>query len=250
MPGSFQNSVDNLTKVYTDVSGFSIKLFEKLSFKILNKSITTILAPKGSGKSSLLKILSGLENPTSGKVKLNGTVHFISSSGTSFPWMTVEENLLFGLSNIDKNEIKEIISFVGLQGYESHIPHNKSRGFRFRIELGRSLIRKPNFIVIDEPFKKVDSKTKISLIKLIRKAAERGIGIVLSSSNITEAVFAADAIILLSSSPANLIDEIDNVFSIERDERIFEDTEFVKRKKLLESKFDYTIPGSEFLLTI
>ncbi|MCO6472630.1 MAG: ATP-binding cassette domain-containing protein [Melioribacteraceae bacterium] len=242
--------VNNLTKVYTDISGFRIKLFEKLSFNILESGVTVLLAPKGSGKSTLLKIISGLEKPTEGSVKLDGTIHFIPSKGNSFPWMNVKENLLFGLNEKDNNKINEIISFVGLDGYESHIPHNKSRGFRFRIELGRSLIRKPKFIVIDEPFDNVDSKTKIDLIKLIRKITEKGISIILTSSNITEALFACDKLILLSAPPSSILDQIDNNLSSERDDNIFESVEFVEKKKYIESKFDYVLSGSEFLLTI
>ncbi len=250
MAGGSKYYVNNLSKVYTDISGFRIKLFEKLSFKIGDSGVTVFLAPKGSGKSSLLKIISGLEEPTEGNVKLDDTIHFIPSNGSSFPWMNVKKNLEFGLRDKNEKKLKEIISFIGLDGYESHIPHNKSRGFRFRIELGRSLIRSPKFIVIDEPFNNVDSKTKINLIKLIRKTTERGIGIILSSSNITEALFASDKLILLSSPPSSVLDQMDSIFSNERDNTIFESDEFMSRKKYIESKFDHTLPGSEFLLTI
>lgn len=242
--------VNNLSKVYTDISGFRIKLFEKLSFNFMLGGLTVILAPKGSGKSTLLKIISGLEKPTEGNVKLDNAIHFIPSNGSSFPWMKVKENLEFGLQDKNEKKLKEIISFIGLDGYESHIPHNKSRGFRFRIELGRSLMRDPKFIVIDEPFNNVDSKTKISLIKLIRKTTEKGIGIILSSSNITEALFASDKLILLSAPPSSVLDQIDINISGERDDTIFESKEFIEKKKYIESKFDQTLPGSEFLLTI
>ena len=147
--------VNSLSKDYTDSSGFTVHLLEGISFEIEKGSITSLLAPTGAGKSSLLRILSGLDTQTTGTVKVNSEnkkIVYIPSAPSSFPWYSVKENL--SLVSNDENKINSVIKDVGLEGYENHFPDNNSLGFRFRISLARALAAGADIIILDEPFNK------------------------------------------------------------------------------------------------
>lgn len=102
----YELEIKNLSKEFVDETGFKNKLFQNISFKIDKSSITTLLAPTGSGKTSFLKIISGLEKPTNGEtVNENSNIIFIPSAPSSFPWMTVEENIQFVLN--EKSNVKK-----------------------------------------------------------------------------------------------------------------------------------------------
>ena len=144
-------------------------VLENIDFSIIQNpeagQIISILAPYGSGKSTLLRIIGGIENPSAGEVLLNNVnyktsaqkIIYLSEEPSSFPWLNVRHNLMFASeinsnNGIEKN-INNIISLVGLNGYENHFPDNASIGFRFRISLARALIINPKFILIDDSLK-------------------------------------------------------------------------------------------------
>jgi ABC-type nitrate/sulfonate/bicarbonate transport system ATPase subunit len=198
----------NLSKIYSDPFGNKIKLLEDVSFIIEDRKIVSIIAPIGSGKSSLLKIISGLEKETGGEVKKNksGKIIYLPSVPSTFPWLTVKENIVFGLDEPNNEQISRLISFVGLEGYAGHYPANKSLGFRFRISLARSLAHLPETICIDEPFTSMDQSVKMEIYQLIRKISnEFNTSVLLATTNITEAIFLSDKIFLLGGEPAKII---------------------------------------------
>lgn len=222
----YELEIKNLSKEFVDETGFKNKLFQNISFKIDKSSITTLLAPTGSGKTSFLKIISGLEKPTNGEtVNENSNIIFIPSAPSSFPWMTVEENIQFVLK--EKSNVKKIIKLVGLESYENHIPHNKSLGFRFRISLARSLVLNPSLIVLDEPFTQMDVQTKSEIYELIRKInnSEKQT-ILLGTTNITEAIYLSDKIVLMKKNPGEILEEINVEFGKERTLEILDKEEF------------------------
>ena len=218
--------IKKLSKEFIDETGFKNKLFQNISFKIAKGSITTLLAPTGSGKTSFLKIVSGLDKPTTGEtVNENSNIVFIPSAPSSFPWMTVEENIQFVLK--EKSDVKKIIKLVGLEGYENHIPNNKSLGFRFRISLARALALNPSLIVLDEPFIQMDVQTKSEIYELVRNInnSEKQT-ILLGTTNITEAIYLSDKIILMKKSPGEILQEINVEFGKERTLEILDKEEF------------------------
>ena len=222
----YELEIKNLSKEFVVETGFKNKLFQNISFKIDKSSITTLLAPTGSGKTSFLKIISGLDKPTAGEmVNENSNIVFIPSSPSSFPWMTVEENIQFVLKEI--SDVKKIIKLVGLEGYENHIPNNKSLGFRFRISLARALALKPSLIVLDEPFTQMDVQTRSEIYELIRKinTSEKQT-ILLGTTNITEAIYLSDKIVLMKKNPGEIIEEINVEFGKERTLEILDKEEF------------------------
>ncbi len=201
--------LDNISKDYIDSVGFNIHLLENISVSVGQNEFVTILAPKGSGKTSLLKIACKLENPTSGKVETGKIkIAFIPSKPSSFPWFNVEENISYN-SKLKRKEIFEIINLVGLNGYEDHFPHNQSEGFRFRISLGRAIANEPEIIVIDEPFNKLNDKTREEIYLLTREIfIHKKLTILFGTTNISEAIFLSDKIYLMKKNPAEIIKKI------------------------------------------
>ncbi|MBX2977052.1 MAG: ABC transporter ATP-binding protein [Ignavibacteriaceae bacterium] len=206
----------NITKLFNSKSGVNRRVVENLSLTLDESEKGKIVffhAPFGSGKSTLLKIISGVESSSAGEVIVEGKnirnndlgLYFIPQKATSFPWLSVQENIetILKLKNqpIVPKKIKEIISLCELEGYEEHFPNEKSLGFRFRISLASCLILSPKILLLDEPFKEIDKVTKDELILLLQKVKELGITIIYASSNIKEILTVADIVYLFELKP-------------------------------------------------
>ncbi len=207
-------NIENLTKDYIDRTGHIVHLLEDIDLSINEEEFTTILAPTGTGKSSLLKIIADLETPSSGKIVNNFKKKiFIPSEPSSFPWLNVKENILFDISDSNDTELQEVINLVGLEGYKDHYPHNKSLGFRFRISLARAIMNKADLIVIDEPFVKMRDEVRTEIYFLCRKIqSKKKISVVLGTSNISEAILLSDKIFLMDKNPGRILDSFEIQF--------------------------------------
>jgi len=229
--------VKKLSKDYNDATGFNVHLLEDISLEVTENSITSILAPTGAGKSSLLKILSGIETSTSGQVKINSAkqrVVYIPSKPSSFPWFSVKQNI--ELVNQDEEKIKSIIEFVGLEGYEDHFPDNNSVGFRFRISLARALAAEPGIIILDEPFgKEIKPVTLQRLYELLLYLKSKlGITFLLGTSNLSEAILLSDEIYLMQKEPGKIIDSIQITFDSERNVELMRTEKFIDYRNKIE----------------
>ena len=232
--------VKNISKEYIDDSGFKNIILKNVSLSISSEKITSVIASNGSGKSTLLKIISGLENATHGEVikNENQKIVYIPSQPSSFPWLNVEENISIGLLKKDTTEIKSIIKFVGLEGYESFHPNNKSYGFRFRIALARSLAHHPAAILLDEPFNQMDLKTKKEILLLIRETQNTlKSTFLLATTNITEALFLSDNIYLMKKNPGEIISDLFVDLPKERNELIYDSEKFIQLRSQIEKSF-------------
>lgn len=208
-------NIENLSKDYADRTGHIVHLLEDIYLNINEEEFTTILAPTGAGKSSMLKIIADLETPSSGEINDNSKRKiFIPSESSSFPWLNVKENILFSISDNNDAELQEVINLVGLEGYKDHYPHNKSLGFRFRISLARAIMNKADLIIIDEPFTKMRDEVRKSIYYLIRKIQQTmKISVVLGTSNISEAILLSDKIFLMDKNPGRIMDSFEIQFA-------------------------------------
>ena len=203
-------NLSNISKSYFITDGITKKVINDLSLQLNFKDnkFISLVAPFGSGKTTLLKIISRLINYDSGKIIVNEEelsnsnkrIVYIPSQSVSIPWLNVEDNIRFELSNnISDDKLNFIISLIGLEGYDKHIPHKSGFGFRFRISLGRALVSNPDLILIDEPFNKIDSLTKEEILSLMRNVIENTeVKFLLATSNIIDAAFISDEIIFIS----------------------------------------------------
>ncbi len=215
--------VKNLKMEFDLEASGKFQLFKDISFKIdENESFLSILAPFRTGKSTLLKIIAGLEKPSGGEVYLNGEIYgnpdgriiYIPEKSSSLPWLNVAENISscihhtsFGLSQ-NNAKVEEIIGSIGLNGYENHYPDNESTGFRFRISIGRALALNPALILIDDTIKGCDNLTKKELFDMLKDIAVRtGIKFIFSTADVSAAARLSDRIVIMKGHPAEIVKE-------------------------------------------
>ncbi len=245
--------VNNLSKDYTDSSGYTVHLLEDVSLELEEHSITSILAPTGSGKSSLLRILSGLDTATTGTIEVNTPnrkIVYIPSKPSSFPWYSVKENIL--LATTDEKKANSIIEAVGLEGYENHFPDNDSIGFRFRISLARALAANADILILDEPFSKemkpVTLERIYELVLSIRK--KYGVTFLIGTSNLTESILLSDKIYLMRKSPGKVIESIDITFDDERNLKLMNTQKFFNYRNKVEEYLKQNISQSLSSITV
>jgi NitT/TauT family transport system ATP-binding protein len=230
--------VKNISFSYQSTGRVSRKILEDVSFSIEEKSITTLLAPNDSGKSTLLKIISGLLKANSGSIEPDDKIIFIPEEPSSFPWLNVADNIKFAAPNLSKHEVEELAAQVGLEGYTDHLPHNNSYGFRFRISLARALAVNPSLIVIDDSFKIMDGETREDCYQLIKEINKNKVTtFLIGTTNISEAIFLSNKILLMSKNPAAIVETISDGLPLDNDLKVFESQLFselrIKIEKIL-----------------
>lgn len=176
-----------------------------------------IVGPSGCGKSTLMKLLAGFERPDSGAVSIDGVpvtkpspnAIVISQHGSVFPWLTVRENLMFGLSGRDDAAkmatADHYAEVVGLKGFEKAYPHELSGGMLKRVEIARALAVKPDILLMDEPFSALDALTALKMRnELLRVLREERHTVILITHDVEEAIYLADRVVVLSQRPTTI----------------------------------------------
>jgi|SRR5882672_480554 len=188
-----------------------------------------IVGPSGCGKTTLLNIVAGFVRPDQGQVTVDGVPRngpgpdgiVISQRGSVFPWLTVRQNLMFGLNGRrpDKKALADhYAAVVGLTGFEKGYPHELSGGMLKRVELARALVVKPQILLMDEPLAALDALTGRQMrIELLRILAEERHTCLLITHDVEEAIHMADRIIVLSPRPATIQAEFGVPFAHPRD---------------------------------
>lgn len=215
--------VKNISKYFTRLGVAKQVIHENINFAISEgNNITSILFPVAGGKSTLLKIISGLDNDFQGEIllnnhKINQKLPLIPQQPASLPWLDVSNNIrLIDLmpgkkDKLSRDKLQELIDLTGLTNYENHYPYNKSYGFRFRITLARSLAVSSPLILLDDPFKLMDMETKNEIFGLIKKIVTvKNIKFLFASSDITEVAILSDKILLFDGIPCLLFGQIMN----------------------------------------
>lgn len=176
-----------------------------------------IVGPSGCGKSTLMKLLAGFELPDSGHVAIDGVkvarpspnAIVISQQGSVFPWLTVRENLMFGLMDGDAAAraatADHYAEMVGLKGFEKAYPQELSGGMLKRVEIARALAVKPDIVLMDEPFSALDALTALKMRnELLRVLREENHTVLLITHDVEEAIYLADRVVVLSTRPATI----------------------------------------------
>ncbi len=185
-----------------------------ISLQVGAGEFVAIVGPSGCGKSTLMKILSGFERPDTGRVLVdgvplvspgpNGVV--ISQQGSVFPWLTVRQNLMFGLAALAPARRAEVAdhyaALVGLAGFEDSYPRQLSGGMLKRVEIARALAVKPDILYMDEPFSALDALMNLRMRnELLRILQEERHTVLLITHDVEEALYLADRVLVLSPRP-------------------------------------------------
>lgn len=209
-----------------------------VSFDVMADEICVLLGPSGCGKSTLLRIIAGLEYPTEGNITLSGEP--VSGPGrdrgmvfqdyTSFPWLTVRENVEYGLrlGGLNASERRKasdrFLRLVHLEGFAEAWPDQLSGGMRQRVAIARTLANSPRFLLMDEPFGALDAETRLHMQELlleIRKSHK--ISVVMVTHDVDEAIYVADRIVFLSARPGRVKEIINLDFKRDADIKLRED---------------------------
>jgi ABC-type nitrate/sulfonate/bicarbonate transport system ATPase subunit len=190
---------------------------DDVSLSIADGEFVAIVGPSGCGKSTLMKMIAGFEQPDAGEVRIDGKVVkqaspqgiVISQHGSVFPWLTVQENLMFGLNGNGHGDKAALADHyaerVGLKGFENSYPHELSGGMLKRAEIARALVVKPEILYMDEPFSALDALMNLKMRnELLRVLQEERHTVLLITHDVEEALYLADRILVLSPRPARI----------------------------------------------
>ncbi|WP_240607180.1 ABC transporter ATP-binding protein [Cryobacterium aureum] len=227
-------SVRGLQKIYK-VPGGEVEAVRDLTFDLAEGELVCLVGPSGSGKTTLLKCISGLMEQTSGTVELNGSkvtgppksmaVVFQEYGRSLFPWMTVRANVELPLKNqkVPKNEraalVDAALKSVGLDHVPKSYPWQLSGGMQQRVAIARAVAYRPQVLLMDEPFAAVDAQTRADLEDLIRTIWKQlGVTILFVTHDIDESVYLGERVIVLSSSPTVVQEDLKIDLPAERDQ--------------------------------
>ena len=220
-----------------------MRVLDDVSFDIRHGEFVSIIGPSGCGKTTLMNIVGGFVQPTSGRVLLDGKP--VQGPGPDrgvifqeygvFPWLTVRQNIAFGLklaSNralaADREEIvARYMKLMGLSDFANHFPKHLSGGMRQRLAIARAYAVRPEFLLMDEPFGALDAQTRSAMQDLLLQVLQsEGKTVMLITHSVEEAIYLSSRIVVVTARPARIRTVIDVPFGYPRAENVHEDPRF------------------------
>ena len=215
---NYKVEVKNLTKYFGN-----LHVLDNVSFNIKEGEFVCVVGPTGCGKTTFLNLLTRIYEPTSGDLYIDGepadprkhNLAFVFQEPSAYPWLTVEQNLAFGLrikntpEKIVKERVEKIIELLGLQNFRNSYPHQLSVSTEQRVIIGRAFATNPDLLLMDEPYGQMDIKMRFYLEdEVIRLWKEIGSTIVFITHNIEEAVYLAERVLILTNKPATIKEDL------------------------------------------
>nr|WP_315237559.1 ABC transporter ATP-binding protein [uncultured Albidiferax sp.] len=216
-------SIQGVSRIFETGQGQRTQALLPVDFNVHDNDFVTILGPSGCGKSTLLRIVAGLERPSTGRVMLDGQPvdgpgadrGMVFQSYTLFPWLTVAQNIRFGLRErgmaeaAQKERCDYFLAKVGLRGFENHFPKQLSGGMQQRTAIARALANDPKILLLDEPFGALDNQTRVLMQELLLGIWESARKTVLFvTHDIDEAIFMANRVAVFSARPGRIKSDI------------------------------------------
>lgn len=235
--------LEGVTRAFEVPGGSPVQALGPIDLALQEGEFFSVIGPSGCGKSTLLECIAGLNAPDSGQITFEGSavrgtvpdgVGVVFQTDASFPWLTVRDNVAFGLKqkgNVPAQEIKErvdyALTFMGLSGFSRAYPAQLSGGMRQRVCIARTLVTRPRLILLDEPFGALDQQTRLLMgDELLRLWRETGATVFLITHSLDEAAMLSDRIGVMSARPGTLIDTVQTGWPRERDSNIATDPSF------------------------
>ena len=211
--------VENVSLRYQSPSGETFTALDNVSFEVPDQQFAVIVGPSGCGKSSLLYLTAGLSEPSDGAIYVGGKKvegpgadrGMVFQSYTLFPWLTVRQNIEFGLKRrgLPSDEINTIVEFylgeVGLAKFAKHYPKQLSGGMMQRVAIARALANDPQILLMDEPFGALDSQTRLQMQQLLLRVWGNSKKTVLFvTHDIDEAILLGDRVYVMGARPGRI----------------------------------------------
>ena len=222
-----------------------LRVVDDVTYDINDGEFIAVIGPSGCGKTTMMSMLAGFQKPTKGKVLFDGTP--VNGPGPErgvifqeygvFPWLTVKENIAFGLqlkaNHVPASERRQIcehyLSLMGLADFANSYPKHLSGGMRQRLAIARAYAVKPQFLLMDEPFGALDAQTRANMQNLLLNVlSAEGKTVMLITHSVEEAIYLASRIVVVTARPARIKEIIDVPFGYPRDESLQERAEFVE----------------------
>ena len=222
-----------------------LRVVDDVTYDINDGEFIAVIGPSGCGKTTMMNMLAGFQKPTKGKVLFDGTP--VNGPGPErgvifqeygvFPWLTVKENITFGLqlkaNHVPASKRKQIcehyLSLMGLTDFANSYPKHLSGGMRQRLAIARAYAVKPQFLLMDEPFGALDAQTRANMQNLLLNVlSAEGKTVMLITHSVEQAIYLASRIVVVTARPARIKEIIDVPFAYPRDESLQERAEFVE----------------------
>ena len=243
-PGAAASRVrfDHVSLEFQTAAG-PLRVVDDVTYDIRDGDFVAVIGPSGCGKTTMMSMLAGFQRPTSGRVLLDGRE--VDGPGPErgvifqeygvFPWLTVEENIAFGLklraNRVPAAERAEIcrryLDLMGLSGFAKAYPKHLSGGMRQRLAIARAYAVRPQFLLMDEPFGALDAQTRSNMQNLLLEilAVERKT-VMLITHSVEEAIYLANRVVVVTARPARVREIVEVPFGYPRDESLHERQEF------------------------
>lgn len=240
--------IKGLTKEFKTQNG-KVTALKNINLNIYKREFVCVIGPSGCGKSTLIRILAGLEVPTSGDVLLDGEKvtkpgperGMVFQGYTLFPWLTVKENIRFGLiesghTKINaESEARQWADLIGLSKFENHYPNQLSGGMKQRVAIARALANQPKILLMDEPFGALDAQTRSKMQSYLMEIWKNiDITVFFITHDLDEAVYLADRILVLKANPGEVEELIEVPVPQPRNVEQFLSPEFLATKQHIE----------------
>ncbi len=210
--------IKNVNRTYIDDKDNFVEALQDINFTIRRGEFVSIIGSSGCGKTTLLRLIAGLDLPESGILTLDGQEitspnpqrGYVVQQGGLFPWLTVEQNIATGLKAThvyreNKTQVAHYIDLIGLNGFEKSYPHQISGGMAQRVAIARALINKPKALLLDEPMGALDSFTRADIQdKLLELRKENDATMILVTHDVDEAIYLSDRIVIMTPRPGKI----------------------------------------------
>ena len=243
-------AVRNVAKTFRMADGKTVDALQNINFEIEDAhsregrdigEFRVLLGPSGCGKSTLLRLIAGLDRPDSGEVLVNDQRvdgpgkdrGMVFQKYTSFPWLTVADNIAYGLkiNSVPEHKRREIVAQlirdIGLSGFENAYPETLSGGMQQRVAIARTLALRPAVILMDEPFGALDAQTRSEMQQLLLKVwDETASTILFVTHDVEEAIYLADRVFIMSAHPGTIVEDVQVPFDRPRNLDLKQRNEF------------------------
>jgi NitT/TauT family transport system ATP-binding protein len=230
-------SLSDITKTYKGTDNTpEVHALGPVDLEIFKGEFFSIVGPSGCGKSTLLEIIAGLAVATTGKVLIDGVekrdevpegVGVVFQEDASFPWLTVHDNIAFGLKrhgvdrDVSQQRIARVLDLVGLKDFAKAYPSQLSGGMRQRVSIARTLVLEPSLILLDEPFGALDQQTRLLMgDEILNIWRATGATILLITHSLDEAAMLSDRVGVMSARPGRFLEIIETKWQRDRDSRV------------------------------